>query len=395
MDRIYFVDGTLREGEQSPGVYFTIEEKLAIARALDQIGVPLLDVGMPAVSPDEREAIRAICQAGLSAAIGVSARLNKAEVDQAIACGAAEIFLICPVSPLHLRYKLVTDEEGVRRLAEDVVCYSCRRGLVVNFVAEDACRAGRPFLRSIIKDAHNWGARRAFICDTVGVAEPFGMRSLVEEVRGAIPPAMELGCHCHNDLGLATANTVAAIAGGACYPSITVNGLGERAGNAPLHEVAVAVEKNLNMPHGIAMPSLYALSKLVERCSGILIPPHAPLVGFNAFRHESGIHVDGIIKRSQTYTGVDPQVVGRKQAFVLGKHTGTQFIRYLMEQQGYEASEGNVQEILRQVKERKQRDGKEEIGRMVREVESYYERTLGFPEEAFWEIVEGVMNHGG
>ena len=395
MDRIFIVDGTLREGEQSPGVHFTIAEKLEIARALDRIGVPLLDVGMPAVSPDEREAIRAIAQAGLRAAVGVSARLNREEVDQAVACGADEIFLICSVSPLHLRYKLGMDEEGVRRLAEDVVRYSVQQNLVVNFVAEDACRAETPFLCGIIKDAHHWGACRAFICDTVGVAEPFRMRSLIEEIRSAIPPEMALGCHCHNDLGLATANTVAAVEGGAQYPSVTVNGIGERAGNAPLHEVVVAAEKNLNRKHGIAMGGLYDLSKLVERCSGILIPPHAPVVGLNAFRHESGIHVDGILKHSRTYTGVDPQGLGREPVFILGKHTGTQFIHHLLQQRGYQAGEGEVQEILRRVKESKTRDGKGEIERMVREVEEYYERCLGFPQDAFWEIVEEVIQHSG
>lgn len=394
MDRIYMVDGTLREGEQSPGVHFTADEKLEIACALDRIGCPLLDVGMPAISADEREAIRAIAQAGLRAAIGVSVRLNRAEVDQAVACGADEIFLICPVSPVHLRSKLGTDEEGVRRLAEDVVRYGVHQGLVVNLVAEDACRAERPFLCKIVKDAHGWGGSRAFICDTVGIAEPFGMKSLIEEMRAMIPSEMELGCHCHNDLGLATANTLAAIEGGVRYPSVTVNGIGERAGNAPLHEVAVAAGKNLHIDHGIDLPGLYPLSKLVERCSGILIPPHAPVVGLNAFRHESGIHVDGILKDSRTYTGIDPRGLGREPVFILGKHTGTQLIRHLVEQRGYQASEGDVQEILRQVKEWKQRDGKGEIGRMVREVEEYYERSLGFPQEAFWEIVEGVMHPG-
>jgi isopropylmalate/homocitrate/citramalate synthase len=394
MDRIFIVDGTLREGEQSPGVHFTTDEKLQIAQELDRIGVPLLDVGMPSVSPDEREAIRAIAQAGLSASIGVSCRLNRNEVDQSVACGADEIFLICSVSPLHLRYKLGMDEEGVRRLAEDVVRYSVRRGLAVNFVAEDACRAEPSFLCGIIKDAHQWGARRAYICDTVGVAEPFQIRSLIEEVRSAIPPEMALGCHCHNDLGLATANTLAAVEAGVTHPSVTVNGIGERAGNAPLHEVVMTIEKKLNIKHGIAMQGLYGVSKLVERCSGILIPPHAPLVGLNAFRHESGIHVDGILKNSQTYTGVDPQGLGREPTFILGKHTGTQFIRHLLQQRGYQTDEGQLQDILSKVKEWKTRDGKAEIERMVREVEEYYERCLGFPQDAFWQIVEGVMHPG-
>jgi isopropylmalate/homocitrate/citramalate synthase len=221
------------------------------------------------------------------------------------------------------------------------------------------------------------------------------MKSLIEKIKEVIPSEMELGCHCHNDLGLATANTLAAVEAGAMYPSVTVNGIGERAGNPPLHEVAVAVEKSLHKEHGIDMKGLYSLSKLVERCSGILIPPHAPVVGLNAFRHESGIHVDGILKNSQTYTGVDPQALGREPTFILGKHTGTQLIKYLLQQRDYEANEKELQEILMRVKEWKTRDGKGEIERMVREIEGFYERCLGFPQETFWEIVEGVMQPDG
>lgn len=389
------MDGTLREGEQSPGVYFTIEEKLQIARELDRIGVPLLDVGMPVVSADEREAIRTIVQAGLNASIGVSARLNRTEVDQAIDCCVDEVFLICPVSPQHLRYKLRMDEGQVTKLARDVVSYSARKGLVVNFVAEDACRADASFLCSIISDAHAWGAQRAFICDTVGIADPFTMRALIEWIRSEIPSAMHLGTHCHNDLGLATANTVAAVAGGADYPSVTVNGIGERAGNAPLHEVVMAIDKHLARGHRIDMHGLYDISRLVERCSGIFIPPHAPLVGFNAFRHESGIHVDGLLKNSQTYAGVNPSEVKRTASFVLGKHTGTQTIQYLLEQRGYEADEEELEGILQKVKERKTGEGKEEVYRMAKEMELFYQRCLDFPLEAFWEIVEEVLGRDG
>lgn len=393
-ERVYFVDGTLREGEQSPGVHFTQEEKLTIARALDEIGVPILDVGMPAVSEDERIAISTLSQAGLKASLGVSARLNKEEVAVARRCGAQEVFLICPTSPLHMRTKLGGDEEGIRRLAEGVIRYAAEKGLLVNLVAEDATRAEISFLCDLIAAAYDWGARRAFICDTVGVADPFFMEELIKTVRQATPKGMELGCHCHNDLGLATANTLAAMRGGADYPSVTVNGIGERAGNAPLHEVVLAIEQRLGWGHGIDIKGLIALSQLVERASGILVSPHAPVVGFNAFRHESGIHVDGLLKDPRTYAGINPQGLGRKQAFVLGKHSGTQLIRHLLRQRGYEVDEATIGEILRRVKERKLRDGKGEIQRMVKEVREYYERCLGFPEEAFWEIVQGVMGNG-
>ncbi len=390
-DKISFVDGTLREGEQSPGVFFTLQEKTEIALALDRIGVPILDVGMPSISSEEREAISAIAHLGLKASIGVSIRLKRDEVDQATECDAKEVFIICPVSPLHVRSKLGLDEEGVKRLMGDVIGYADQKGFLVNLAAEDAARAEIPFLCEILSLAFHRGARRAFICDTVGVMEPFRMKELVKKVRDRIPQEMEMGVHCHNDLGLATANTLAAIEAGANYPSVTVNGIGERAGNPPLHEVVLALEKIFHRRNGIDLLGLYSLSRLVERCSGIFIPPHAPIIGLNAFRHESGIHVDGILKNSQTYKIIDPKEVNRESSFVLGKHTGSQTITHLLGQRGFEANEEELKEILQKVKERKMAKGKAEIHRMAKEMESYYEDSLNFPLEAFWNIAKGVL----
>jgi isopropylmalate/homocitrate/citramalate synthase len=214
-------------------------------------------------------------------------------------------------------------------------------------------------------------------------------------VREQIPLEMGLGVHCHNDLGLATANTLAGIEAGVNYPSVTVNGIGERAGNAPLHEIVMALEKIFRRKHGIDMQRLYEISKLVEQCSGIFTPPHAPIVGLNAFRHESGIHVDGLLKNSETYTVVDPKEVGRDSSFVLGKHTGTQAILHLLQQRGVEANEEELREILRRIKERKTAKGKMEINRMAKEIGEYYEQSLNFPLEAFWGIIEEVLKKDG
>ncbi len=395
MSKIYIVDGTLREGEQSPGIYFTRDEKIEIAKALDQLGVPILDVGMPSVSEEERETIREISLQGLKASVGVSIRLKRGEVDQAIQCGVKEIFIICPVSSLHLRLKLGTDEEGVQNLAREVIGYASSKGLMVNFVAEDASRAEVPFILDLLCKAYRWGAQRAFLCDTVGVMEPFRMRDLVEKVRNGIPAEMGLGVHCHNDFGLATANTLASIEAGADYPSVTVNGIGERAGNPPLHEIVLSLEKILHRPHGIETRGLYSLSRLVEKYSGIFIHPHAPIVGLNAFRHESGIHVDGILKNHQTYKAIDPHEIGRESSFVLGKHTGGQTIIHLLKRRGYEAKEEELREILRRVKETKVAGGKERIRKMAEKVERYYQESLNFPMEVFWEMVEEVLRKDG
>lgn len=391
MNKIYIVDGTLREGEQSPGVYFTREEKVEIARELDRIGVPILDVGMPSVSEEEREAIREISRQGLRASIGVSIRLKKEEVDQAIQCEVKEVFVICPVSPIHLRLKLGMEEEEVKSLAKQVIAHASQKGLLVNLVAEDASRAEISFVNDLLCQAYEWGAQKAFLCDTVGVMEPFGMREMVKRVRDQIPSEMGLGVHCHNDFGLATANTLASIEAGADYPSVTVNGIGERAGNPPLHEIVLSLEKIFHRKHGIVVKGLYDLSRLVENYSGIFIPPHAPIIGLNAFRHESGIHVDGILKNSQTYKAIDPKEVGRESSFVLGKHTGIQTILHLLKQRGYEANEEMAREILQRVKERKMAGGKRKILEMAEEMERYYKESLDFPMESFWEIVEGVL----
>ncbi len=395
MDKVYIVDGTLREGEQSPGVYFTREEKVEIATELDRMGIPILDVGMPSVSEEERDAIREISCLGLRASIGVSIRLKKEEVDQAVQCNAKEVFIICPVSSLHLNIKLGTDETGVKTLAREVVGYASQKGLLVNLVAEDASRAEIQFVNEILCHAYGWGAQRAFLCDTVGVMEPFRMKEMVKRVRDQIPTEMGLGVHCHNDLGLATANTLASIEAGADYPSVTVNGIGDRAGNPPLHEIILSLEKIFHRKHGIEIKGLYGLSHLVEKYSGIFIPPHAPIIGLNAFRHESGIHVDGILKNSRTYKAIDPKEVGRESSFVLGKHTGTQTILHLLKQRGYEAKEEALKEILQRVKERKMAGGKREIRKMMEEIERYYQESLTFPMEEFWEIVDEVLKRDG
>ncbi|MCJ7625681.1 MAG: hypothetical protein MUO76_19495, partial [Anaerolineaceae bacterium] len=337
MKPVKFVDGTLREGEQTPGVHFTMDEKIQIAKALDNAGVDILDVGMPSVSAGEREAISAIVKLGLKASVGVSVRMRKQEIDQAVICGVSEIFIICPVSPIHMKSKLQMSSAQVKESAEELTAYGASKDLTVNLVVEDASRGDIPFMIDLMNQSHSQGAKRVFICDTLGLLEPFKMKSMVEDIRAGISDEMEIGIHCHDDLGLATANTIAAVTAGADFPAVTVNGIGERAGNAPLHEVGLGIEKILQRSSNLDHCRLYDLSRLVERCSGIFIPPHAPIVGLNAFRHESGIHVDGLLKDSRTYTGLAPEEVHRSSTIVLGKHSGIRTIEYLLQMKGVKA----------------------------------------------------------
>lgn len=391
MRPVRFVDGTLREGEQTPGVHFTLDEKVRIAQALDKAGVDILDVGMPGVSEGERKAIQAIVKLGLKASVGVSVRMRKQEIDQAAACRADEIFIICSLSSIHMASKLNMTPPSVKSLAGEMTDYGMSKGLIVNLVAEDAARADIPFMMDVICHSHAQGAKRVFLCDTLGVLEPFKMKIMVEDLRAGIPEKMEIGVHCHDDLGLATANTIAAIAGGADFPAVTVNGIGERAGNAPLHEVGLGIEKILHRTSHLNHSRLYALSRLVEKCSGIFIPPHAPIVGLNAFRHESGIHVDGLLKDSRTYTGLAPEEVKRDAAIVLGKHSGTRTIDHLLQKKSIQADSDLLIQILEKVKAFKEAEEKAENQRMFEEIKKFYTRALSFPEDVFWEIVKKVM----
>jgi len=391
MRPVTFVDGTLREGEQTAGVHFTMDEKIHIAKALDNAGVGILDVGMPSVSAGEREAIRAIVKLGLKASVGVSVRMRKQEIDQAAACGASEIFIICPVSPVHMKSKLKMSSGQVKELAKELTVYGASKSLTVNLVAEDAARGDIPFMIALLDQSYSLGAKRVFICDTLGLMDPFKMKTMVEDIRAGIPDEVGIGIHCHDDLGLATANTLAAVAAGADFPAVTVNGIGERARNAPLHEVGLGIEKIIQRSSHLDHSRLYDLSRLVERCSGIFIPPHAPIVGLNAFRHESGIHVDGLLKDSQTYTGLAPEEVHRSATIVLGKHSGIRTIEYLLQLKGIEAGQDLMVRILEQVKAYKEAEEKAENQRMVEAVEQFYTRHLSFPEGVFWDIVHRVI----
>lgn len=391
MRPVMFVDGTLREGEQTPGVHFTMDEKVHIAKALDDAGVDILDVGMPGVSAGEREAIRAIAELRLNAAVGVSVRMKQQEIDQAADCGADEMFLICPVSAIHMESRLQMAPQEVKALAAELTAYGVEKELGVNLVAEDASRADISFMTDVISMSHTHGSKRVFLCDTLGVLEPFKMKTMVENIRAGIPENMEIGVHCHDDLGMATANTIAGVAAGADFPAVTVNGIGERAGNAPLHEVGLGIEKVLQRSSHLDPSRLYELSRLVEKYSGIFIPPHAPIVGLNAFRHESGIHVDGLLKDSRTYTGIAPEEVNRNFTIVLGKHSGIHTIEHLLQEKGIKADPTLMMRILERVKIHKEEEEKKENMRMYEEIERFYARTLSFPEDVFWDIVSQVI----
>ncbi len=337
-------DTTLRDGEQTAGVAFSPEEKIAIARALDRAGVPEMEVGIPVLGPEERETIRAIGALGLGARLMVWARMCLEDLEAAGRCGPVLVHLSIPVSDIHIRHKLGRDRAWVLRTVTRFVGTAVDRGMTVSVGAEDASRADPGFVYRVAEAAQKAGAWRLRYADTLGVLDPF---AAYERIRALIEHTdLPIEIHAHDDLGLATANTLAALLAGARYANTTVNGLGERAGNASLEEVTLGLHVIYRRRTGIDMKQLPVISELVGRASGRPAPPQKSVVGDAVFTHEAGIHVDGLLKDADTYQGFDPADVGRAHRIVLGKHSGSRAVAYIYDQLGIALSRDQAREIV-------------------------------------------------
>ena len=342
---IRFLDTTLRDGEQTPGVSLTPEQKLKIAEELCAIGVNVIEAGTAVASEGEREAIKLISSAGLSAEICTFSRAKIEDIDLAVACGVDSVHLVVPVSDLHITKKLGKTREEVYAMAMESIVYAKERGLIVELSGEDASRADQQYLARLFKDGVAHGADRLCFCDTVGLLTP-------ERTAEVIPPLCfaPLSIHCHNDLGLALANTLAALRSGATCAHTTINGMGERAGNVPFEEVVMALEKLYGYDTGIDKSKIYALSMLVSQLTKIPLAANKPIVGGMAFTHESGIHAHGLQRDPTTYEPMAPETVGRKRRIVLGKHSGTASVQSALKELGYDPSDKHLTEIVARVK---------------------------------------------
>jgi 2-isopropylmalate synthase len=348
--KVRIFDTTLRDGEQAPGIDLTVEQKVKIARQLARLGVDVIEAGFPAASEGEFIATKKILEevGDQVEVIGLS-RANKQDIDRTIDTGLSSIHVFIATSDIHLKYKLkMTREEVLERIYESVR-YAKDHGLIVEYSPEDATRTDEEFLLKAVKTAIEAGADRINIPDTVGVMHPFKFYDLISKVV-KVTEGKIVSVHCHNDFGLATANSIAGVMAGARQVHVTVNGIGERAGNASLEEVVMALKKLLGYEVNVKTYLLYETSRLVAELTGVPVPYFKAIVGENAFGHESGIHVHGVIENPLTYEPISPEEVGNFRRIALGKHSGIHGLRKLLSEQGIELSDEELREVLKEIK---------------------------------------------
>jgi len=395
-ERVYIWDETLREGVQTPTVYLTYVEKVKLAKMLDEMGVFAVDVGFPALSEEERNDVRKIANESFQRAhIAASARTNKSDIDACLQCGIKEILVFTPFNGLNLQYRLKMSREQVLGKTFESIEYAKKHGATVSFVLEDASRTPIEEILQIFEAAIKAGADRLVISDTVGFLRPLSMRYLIAHVHDGVAKIarrdIPLSIHCHNDFGLATANTLAAVEEGIANLHTCVAGFGERAGVASMEEVAVALELLYDIDTGLDLKKLYRLAQLAEKAFALPVPLHKPIVGENVFSYEAEEHIQGMIAHPLIYESFPPEIIERQTTFYLGRQTAREVVEQYLNLAGIKATPTQVNEIMRRI-----RGMQESVDKGGAQMTFYQIKKLmkelrrGLPEEDFWKIVGQV-----
>ncbi|WP_236006208.1 homocitrate synthase [Paradesulfitobacterium ferrireducens] len=347
---LIIVDTTLRDGEQTAGVVFSNQEKLRIARLLDELGVNQIEAGVAVMGGDEQQAIKDIVKLGLKASIMGWNRAVISDIESTLACGVDAVAISISTSDIHIEHKLMTTRGAVLERMVKAVEFAKKEGVYISVNAEDASRSEMEFLIEFAQEAKKAGADRLRYCDTVGILEPFLTYERITKLIEAT--GIEVEMHTHNDFGMATANALAGVKAGANFIGVTVNGLGERAGNAALEEVVMALKHLLKVDLNFATTRFREVSEYVARASGRILPPGKAIVGSNMFAHESGIHADGALKNPLTYEVFKPEEVGLERQIVIGKHSGTAAIKAKFRgEYGIEIGDGEAEKLLAKVRD--------------------------------------------
>jgi isopropylmalate/homocitrate/citramalate synthase len=388
---ITLVDNTLREGEQTPGVALSVRDKMELAAALVESGINFLDGALPESFADEKEFLRLASREFPDLRLGASTRLIRDSILRARDNGAGEVFVIVPISDVHLEKRLKIDRNTLLERMETQLA-SVATQVSINIALEDAFRASPEFLIRTVQKARELGAARVFLSDTVGMVAPWQVEPVVRAVSMTAGGDLGIGTHFHNDMGLALANTLAAIRAGATFPTAALNGLGERAGNTDIMHLAATVRFLLDEDPQVDLPTLRKAAALAMKKTGILVAQNTPITGHNAFRHTSGMHVHGWLEDRETYEGIAPKEVGAQAQLVLGKHSGRAHLRHLLGAAG-KLPEDQLDTLLRQVKRLCVGEGKEErIAGIIDNFQQFNNEVLGICETQFEQLVKAVVD---
>lgn len=347
--KIYIVDTTLRDGEQTAGVVFSKEEKIRIAKYLDEIGIDQIEVGIPVMGGDEKKCITEIAHMGLKPSIMAWNRAVIADIKESLDCGVDAVAISISTSDIHIQHKLQITRERVLQMMSDAVKFAKDNNLYVSVNAEDASRSDLDYLTEFALIAKHAGANRLRFCDTVGTLNPLTTFRYIKTLHDAV--GLDIEMHTHNDFGMATANSLSGVYGGANHVGVTINGLGERAGNSCLQEVIMGLKYLMNVNVNYNTMIFREVAQYVANASGRELPVSKPIVGSNIFAHESGIHGDGVLKNPLTYEVFKPEEVGLERQIIIGKHSGTASIKSKFKEYMISLTEEEAKEILARVRQ--------------------------------------------